>query len=330
MPEPGVHPDYHEVRRVARISLVGAVVIMGLKFVVFGITSSAAVLSDALESIINVIVGVTLLYTLWLSQRPPDPKHPYGHGKVEFLAAGLEAWLILLAAGFIVYEAISRLFGDEGPRNLVVGVVLSALLAGLNGALALYVYRTGKKHDNLAVIANGKHLFTDVASTLAVMASLLIVHIFEKPWLDPVFALLLAGGILWTGLRLLWDSFDRLLDRSDPDDDRAIRGILDEAVATGEITDYHKVRLRHNGPFHWVDLHLQMKPHLTVVQSHQVASRIERAIEAELGGEIGMANATAHVEPDGSEHGDHSLADRTPDDASPHGSAGDDSANTGR
>jgi cation diffusion facilitator family transporter len=293
MPEPQAHPHAGKARRVALHTIIASLVLMVLKFTVFRLTNSAAVFSDAMESIINLVAAAMLMYTLWLSNHPADKQHPYGHGKVEFMAIGLEGWLILIAGLTIAYEAIRRLFGTNDLHVEPWHLYMLGGVSGLVLILGIYVWWAGRKYQNAPLAAHGKHLMTDLASSVAVLGGLVIVQWTQTKWLDPLFALVIAAAILFTSWKLLWQSIDGLMDRIDPKDDEAIARLLDEEVASGVIRGYHKVRHRHSGAFHWVDMHLQMDPHMTVAQSHEQASRIEHRIEVMLG----QANATAHVEP---------------------------------
>lgn len=284
-----------ETRRVAMHALIAGVIITGLKFGVFAITNSVAVLSDALESLINIAAAAMMLYTMWLSSRPADPSHPYGHGKAEVLAVGLEGWMILFSGLLILYEAVKRLiFGNDlVDARIVYGMWFLGGIGVLSAALAFYVYRAGKHYNNPTLIADGKHLFTDVASTTAVFLGLALVEWTGWTRLDPIVAIVISAFILWVSWRLLWQSVEGIMDNTDPEDDATIRRILDDELAQGAIKGYHKVRYRHTGKFHWVDMHLQVDGGLSVAQSHALASRIEGRIERALG----EANATAHVEP---------------------------------
>lgn len=295
MPEPQPSPALPRVRKVAVHALFAGVVIMVLKFCVFWVTDSAAVLADAMESIINLVAAAMMIYTLWLSARPADRDHPYGHGKVEFMAVGLEGWMILIAGLLIGFEGVRRLFypPDLQMSRLHLGTWLLAGVAILVVTLGVYVWRMGKKYDSQVLIADGKHLLTDALSTVGGLAGLILVQVTGKVWLDPVVAIVLAAVILITSWRLLWQGIHGLMDRTDPHDDETIRRILDEAVASKLIQGYHKVRHRHSGSFHWVDMHLQLDGDMTVRESHEIASLIEGRIETQLG----QANASAHVEP---------------------------------
>jgi len=294
MPEPAPDPKLPTIRRVAMIALGVGLLVMLAKLGAYWLTGSVAVLSDALESIINIVAAGAMLFAIHYSNRPADRSHPYGHGKIEFLVVGLEGWLILFAGATIGYQAIDRLLAGEGPRHLGWGMGLLAIVGVGHAALAWYVFRMGRQLNSDPLLADGKHLLTDVASTLGVILALVAVKLTGWAWLDPVAAIVIAALILFASWRLVWHSINGLMDRSDPADDAAIRAILDEEVEAGRITSYHKVRHRHTGPFHWVDMHLQVDESLSVRQGHEVASRIEQRIEQTLG----EGNATAHVEPD--------------------------------
>lgn len=295
MPEPKAHPHLSQIKRVGWKVLIAGVFIMAFKFVIFGITNSVAVLSDAMESVINIVASAFVLYTIWLSNQPADREHPYGHGKVEFMAVGLEGSLILMAGFVVAFQAVRRFIQpkDLVPSQLEIGTWCLVGMGILTGLLAVYVRSAGGKYNSPALVADGKHLMTDCFSTVGVMLGLILVRWTGKFWLDPVVALIMASLILWTSWRLLWQSISGLTDRIDPGDDIAIRAILDEEIGNGSIRAYHKVRYRHSGTFHWVDMHLQVDSHLSVLKSHKLASRIEYRVEQALD----QANATAHIEP---------------------------------
>lgn len=293
MPEPQAHPDLARIQRVAFLALFVGIGITILKFTVFYMTRSAAVLTDAMESIINLFAAGVMIYSIRLANRPADREHPYGHGKVEFMAAGLEGGMILTAGLVIGYEAIHRLIWPVDLHRLDLGMAALTAIGSLSLMLAMYVYRNGKRYRSVTLIADGRHLFTDVGSTFGVLVGLAIVQLTGLEWVDPLVALAMAAIILWTSWRLLHESAAGLMDRVDDVDDDQIRRILDEEVAAGRIRGYHKVRHRHSGAFHWVDMHLQVDEHLSVRESHELASGIEHRIEERLG----LGNATAHVEP---------------------------------
>ena len=295
MPDPRPHPDQVPINRVAKVALYAGVLIMALKFVVFAITNSAAVLTDALESIVNLVAAAMMIYSLKVAYLPADREHPYGHGKIEFMAVGIEGSLIFGAGALIVWESLHRLFGENhlNTARLSTGIWMELLVVVLSLLLAVYVWRLGAVYKSPTVIADGKHLMTDVVSTVGGMIGMGLVMVTGHAWLDPAVALVIAVIIFYTSARLLHQSVNGLMDRIDDHDEALIRQILDEEVKGGSIRAYHKVRHRHNGTFHWVDMHLQVDADMSVHESHDLATRIERRIETELG----EADATAHIEP---------------------------------
>jgi cation diffusion facilitator family transporter len=280
-------------QKVAWVALAGGVVIMGLKFGVFALTNSAAVLSDAMESIVNLVAATVAVLSTRYAAQPPDRLHPYGRGRVEFVAVGLEGTMIVLAGALIVVEASRRLAVGAEVRNLDTGSWMLIGIAGLLGLLAAYVYLAGRRLQSPTLIADGKHLLTDVLTTAGIVVGLTLVQLTGKTWLDPVIAIAVAAMILYAGGRLLAESWGGLVDRIDLADDRLIRAVLDDEVAAGRILAYHEVRHRHAGALHWVDLHIQVDGDLTVREAHEIASHVERRIEQQLG----RAKAIVHVEP---------------------------------
>ena len=277
------------------MALLGGIVITAMKFGVFSYTNSAAVLTDALESIINLVAAGFMIYTLWLANQPADHDHPYGHGKVEFIAIGFEGWLILSAGIVIVVEAIQRLIHPPA-LDLAKFQRGSFLLAGvcvLAAGLAAYVWSMGRKLNSPTLIADGKHLMTDVVSTVGGIFGLLAVSWTGWIWLDPVVAMVLGVIILVTSTKLLWESVQGLMDHNDPHDQAEIERILNEEVAAGRIVGFHKVRHRHSGAFRWIDMHLQVDAAMSVRDAHEVATAVEKRIEHHFG----QAKATSHIEP---------------------------------
>lgn len=279
--------------RVAWVALLGGMVITGLKFGVFALTNSAAALSDALESIINLVAAGVAIISTWYASRPPDREHPYGHGNIEFVAVGVEGAMIFFAGMTIAFESIRRLISGAEVRELTLGAGLLAGVGVLAAGLAWFVIARGKSLASPTLVADGKHLFTDVLSTIGVVIAMLLVRWTGLAWLDPVFALLLAAFIFITGSRLLRASWHGLMDRADEGDVADILAILDDEVKAERITSYHKVRMRHQGSYHWVDFHIQVDGSVSVHDAHELASAIEHRIERHLG----RANATAHIEP---------------------------------
>lgn len=283
------------------LSLAVGVVLLAIKFTAYFLTGSAAIFSDAVESIANVAAAAVALYSIRLAHSPADSCHPYGHGKAEFLSGWFEASLIVLAALFIVVNTVDQLWHGSHLQEgkLGVGLVLMALSMAVNGATGALLVRLGRRRGSLTLEADGKHLLTDVASTGGVVVSLLVVRFTGLTWVDPLTALLLAAWIAVVGLRLMRRAAAGLMDEQDVEDERVITAILDahrgHAGREPQICSFHKLRHRHSGRYHWVDFHLRLPEATTVRHAHDVATAIEREIEAALG----LADATAHVEPCG-------------------------------
>lgn len=284
--------------RAAITSLVVGVLLLIVKFIAYFLTGSAAVFSDALESIVNVAAAGVALYALALAHSPADHEHPYGHGKIEFLSAGFEGGMILLAAFVIAFKAVDALlFQHLELHQLGVGLVLMAAAMLVNGGLGVYLIALGRKQKSLTLEADGHHLLSDGITSAATLAALAIVRIFHWTRADPLVALLIAVYIAWLGIRLLRRSAAGLMDEQDLEDEQMLKQLLDSHIgpagAEPQICSYHKLRHRHNGRYHWVDFHIMVPAGLTVRQSHQMASTIEYEIENRLG----EGKATAHVEP---------------------------------
>lgn len=293
MPEPRPDPNLQQTRRVAKVAIAAGLGITAAKFGVFGLTGSIAVLSDAVESVANIIAALVMLQAIRLASSPPDPKHPYGHGNIEFMAIFLEGALIVVAALGIAAAALVRHYQGAVVEQLDLGTMLMAGISVLTAGLAWFVWSRGRRYANATLIADGRHLATDAVTTLGVLLGFIVVKLTGYTWVDSAVAVVLAGLIFLAGWTLLCDGFDGLLGRADPDDDRVIRDILDTCVSNRRIVGYHKVRHRHTGPFHWVDMHLQIDAQHSIADGHALATEIEREIENALG----QANATAHIEP---------------------------------
>lgn len=280
--------------RVAVIALIGVLVILGLKVGLFVWTGSAAVLSDAMESVVNVAAAMMALFSVWYAGRPADREHPYGHGKVEFITAGIEGLAVLGAGALIAIEAVERLVRPEAVRAAGAGMIGLIGVAALLAGLAWYILRAGRRLQSPALIADGRHLMVDVVSTVGVAGALGLVKLTGWHRIDPIAAGLVCVLVIRTGVGLMRHAWGGLLDRIDEADDAAIRQVLDEEVVESRLVSYEKVRHRHQGAFHWVDMHLRFPPRMSVAEAHDEASRIEKRVEKAVDGE---AKATAHIEP---------------------------------
>lgn len=278
------------------LSVGVSLVLTTIKFYAFYLTGSAAVFSDALESIVNVVASMFALYAIALAHEPADDSHPYGHGKVEFLSAAFEGGMIFFAGAVVVWRAVTDIFVGAHVAAPEKGAALLAVTAVVNGIVGTILVRIGRQRSSLTLVADGRHLISDVVTTAAVLVSLVLVYFTRQTWIDPVCALLAAAYLIFTASRLLRVSTAGLMDEQDTEDDRLLRSILDAHVAgTSEpkICSYHKLRHRHAGRMHWIDFHACVPMAMNVHDAHKVASAVEHEIEKALG----EADATAHMEP---------------------------------
>lgn len=285
-------------RRAAIFAVAIGFLLLLIKFSAYVITGSAAILSDALESIVNVLAGGFALYAVILAHQPADREHPYGHGKVEFLSAGFEGGMIILAALIIAVRAVERLIWPAPVLRVDLGVLLTVFAMIVNGGLGLFLIRQGKRSKSITLEADGKHLLSDAITSVVVLAALVVMLLNPSlVWIDPIAALAVAVYIAWMAVGLLRRSTAGLMDAQDREDDAAIRQILDSHLApSGKeplICSYHKLRHRHSGRYHWVEFHIMLPADWDIERGHKAASAIEYEIELALG----EGNATAHIEP---------------------------------
>ncbi len=290
--------------RAVVISLTVGISLLIIKYVAYALTGSAAIFSDATESIANVLASIVALTALHIAHTPADEEHPYGHGKAEFLSAWFEGSMVLLAGVFIIIKTIDAVSHDAlvEPGKADIGLILVAIAMLINGVVGLYLVRTGRRHGSLTLEADGKHLLSDVYSSIGVLVALGLVRLTGIKWFDPAMAILMAFWIIWMASGLLRRAGAGLMDKQDLDDNRALQAILDShcgpAGREPRICNYHKLRHRHTGRYHWVDFHIRLPDDVDVRRAHEIATAIELEIEAS----IGEGNATAHIEPCARDH----------------------------
>jgi cation diffusion facilitator family transporter len=308
--------------RAILISVVVGIVMLAVKVLAYVRTGSAAILSDALEQVVNIIAALFAAYSLSTAHRPADKEHPYGHGKIEFLSAGFEGGMIVLAALVMFAEGAKRIWetrmGMAGIQLVAYGIVLIAVAMGVHGLLGLYLVRLGRRTQSITLEADGWHLLTDAGTSAVALASLLIVHFTGWTYADPLGAIAIALYISTTGWKLLRRSAAGLMDEQDAKDTKLLRGILDAHAQGGReprICSYHKLRHRHSGRYHWVDFHIMIPAWWDVRRGHEIASSIEYEIEQALK----TGNATAHVEPCPDPRCGHCESAERPAEAAAHG-----------
>ncbi len=292
MPSP--HSAQILLRRASWLSFWVGIGLLGIKAAAWWITRSSAILSDAVESVVHVIVVGFVIYSIRLSQKPPDEDHPYGHAKISFFSAGFEGMLISLAGLAIIWQAARQWTSGAEPMQLGFGLALITLALVVNGWLGWHLVRLGEREDSYIIRANGKHLLTDAWTSIGVLVGLALTWLTGWVAIDPICAILVAIHILVSGYRLVSESAGGLMDRADPQVQATLSRRLDELTA-GLGISWHQMRHRHLGDGHWVDFHLVFADETTVREAHAMATEVEQAIRAELGP---STIVTTHLEPE--------------------------------
>lgn len=269
------------------------VVVFSLKFVAWRITDSTALLSDALESVVNIAAAVLLIVSLRVARRPADRDHPYGHGRIEFFSAGVEGALIVVAALLIAYEAAHGLVEGRQLAELDKGLALVLFASLLNGLVGVWLVRLGKREHSLALEADGRHLLTDVVTSAGVLAGLAAVWLTEFWWLDSALALLVAAHILRTGFRLVRRSFGALMDEADPVLLDRVTSAFGSARRPWWI-DAHGLRVWRSGSQVHGDLHLVVPRFYDADRLHEIGDEVESAFA--LGAEA-PSDLLVHFDP---------------------------------
>ncbi len=279
--------------RAGVISLVVGALIMAAKFAAFFLTGSTALLADASESIVNVIAGALLTYSLVVARRPADADHPYGHGKAEPLSAMFEGSLILVAAAVIVAQAVYQLITGPHLQRLGLGMGIAGAAGVGNLLLGLYLLRVARAESSEALRADGVHVLTDTFTTAGGIVALGLVTLTGQAWIDPVAGLLVAINVVWAAWRVMRGALRGLLDEADFDLLGRIAGELDR-VRRDEWCEVHQLRAWSSGAIRHVDLHLVVPRYFTMEQGHLHADQVERTILGLLG-ESG--DVVLHVDP---------------------------------
>ncbi|GAA13210.1 MULTISPECIES: cation diffusion facilitator family transporter [Gordonia] len=282
----------HNLARFAVLSIVTAVVVFGLKLLAWWITGSVGLLSDALESIVNVVAAVGAFVALRVAAKPPDRGHNFGHTKAEYFSAVFEGVLIVVAAVIIVVTAIDRLINPRELEEIGLGLGISVGATALNAAVGLILIRAGRKHRSLTLEADGKHLMTDVATTVGVLVGVFLVALTGWLPLDPLIAIAVAINIMVVGTRLVWRSSAGLMDSALPAEQRsAIDDVLDRHRTDGIV--FHDIRTREAGHERFLQLHMLVPGDWSVQRAHDLTE----VVEDDLHAAVPDLNITTHVEP---------------------------------
>jgi cation diffusion facilitator family transporter len=278
--------------RFALLSVVAAVVTIGLKTAAYIITGSIGLLSDALESLANLVAALVALYALWVAARPPDEEHTYGHTKAEYFSSGFEGLLIVAAAVGIVVAAVRRLIEPLPIQDPALGLLINALASVVNLAVARVLLRVGKRHESITLEADAQHLMADVWTSLGVIAGVTAAVATDWHRLDPIVAIAVALNVLRSGSRLLRRSVYGLLDTSLPEETLGkIKAILE--AHTGAGVRYHALRTRQAGARRFISFHILVPGNWTVQRGHDLLERIEEQIREVVPNSV----VDTHLEP---------------------------------
>lgn len=267
--------------KIQLIVLSMGVLLMVVKFLAYYVTDSNAILSDALESIINVAAGAFALYSIYIAGKPKDLNHPYGHGKIEFVSTGFEGGLIVLAGLYILFESIHSFIHPNTIESLDIGIWLTFGSGIVNLILGLVLIRFGKKNHSEAMKADGKHLLTDTYTSVGLIAGLFLVYLTDLVWIDSLVALIMGLLILFTGYKLIKHSLSGLLDETDTAIVEEILVALNQ-VRKPEWIDVHNMRVvKHGGSFH-IDAHITLPWYWSLEKAHDELKQIDQLIGAKF------------------------------------------------
>lgn len=268
------------------VVIVGCILFL-VKLSAWYLTKSVSILTDTLESTINILAGLFSLYSLYISSKPKDRDHPYGHGKIEFISAGVEGGLITIAGLIIIYESIKNLFTPHAISKLDYGILLIAITGLANYILGVIAVQKGKKNKSLALISGGEHLKSDTYSTIGLIIGLILIYFTHLYWLDSIIALLFGGIIIYTGTKIIRKSLAGIMDEADED-------LIEELVETLEKKrnvnwiDIHNVRFIKYGSSLHLDGHLTMPWYFNLRESDRELRRLEKIIKDNFGNRFEM------------------------------------------
>ena len=289
-----LNPTPPRKTRAAAISIASNCTLIALKLAAGAITGSIAIITEAVHSGIDLIASLVAYFSVRKADEPPDEDHPYGHEKVENVAAGIEGMLILVGAGIIIYEAVRRLAEDAHVENLGIGIAVIGFSMVANFVVSGYLYRQARLTDSPALEGDAAHLRTDAFTSGGVLVALVLVQVTGIEELDAITALLVAIAIVWAGIQILSRSSRVLVDEVLPEDElAAVRSAIEE-FDSEEVIGFHKLRARRAGSRRYVDLHVQFKSGTTLEHAHELAHELQRAIRGRVRG----ADVLIHLEPE--------------------------------
>ena len=283
--------DRSRLLRFAWLSIAAALLTIGLKTAAYLLTGSVGLLSDALESLVNLAGASMALWMLSIAARPADAEHPHGHDKAEYFSSGAEGALILVAAAGIAVAAVERLLHPRPLEQIGLGLVVSVAASLVNLAVALVLLRAGRRHDSITLEADARHLLTDVWTSVGVVAGVGLVALTGWPWLDPVVALLVAANIVWVGVGIVRRSVLGLMDSAlEAPEQAALEAAMSPYRTQG--IEFHSLRTRRAASRRFVSVHVLVPGAWTVHQGHQLLERFEADVARTIPG----ASVLTHLE----------------------------------
>lgn len=277
--------------RTVLVSLIGALLVLTLKGAAFLLTGSVSLLSDAAESVVNVLAAAVLLLAVKVASQPADYEHPYGHQKAELLSSAFESLLIVAAGAMILLTGIQRFIAPQELSNVPAGLAVAGIAGVINLGLSVWVARRAEEADSAALRANARHLLTDVWSSVGVLVAVALTQLTGWLLLDGVVAVLVAVNILREGWLLMARTLSQLLDERLPEAEEEL--ILLELDSSPDILGYHRLRSRRSGSARFLEVDVFLDPHTTVERAHQVVRELEDRLAARLPNLL----STVHVEP---------------------------------
>jgi cation diffusion facilitator family transporter len=281
-------------RRIIVVSISASIMTMALKMGAYAFTGSVSLLSDAMESSVNLLAALVAFWALTVADRPADLAHAYGHDKAEYFSSGVEGALILVAAILIIYTAVQRFLNPTPLTDLGWGLAIAILASGINWGVSRFMLRMAKRYDSISLEADAQHLMTDVWTSVGVVAALGVVALTPPKWaiLDPIIAVLVGLNIIYTGANLIKRSMAGLMDSSLTEQEiKQIEDLIRASLVQG--TTFHSLRTRKSGSRRFVDLHVTVPGILSVTEGHDLCERIEAAIQNQLP----KTSVSTHLEP---------------------------------
>jgi len=258
------------------------VLLLVIKAIAYYITHSVSILTDALESIVNVTAGFIGLYSLYVAAKPRDFDHPYGHGKAEFLSAAIEGTMITMAGLFIIYRAIKSLIEPVQLQKIDYGIYLVGITALVNFFMGTFSVFKGKRNNSLALVASGRHLQTDSYSTFGIIAALILIYFTGKNWIDPVVAIIFGIIIIYTGYKILRPSIAGIMDEADKKILERLLVLLNNNRRDNWV-DLHNLRVIKYGSVLHIDCHLTVPWYLNVIEAHEEVDALSKLVRKEFG-----------------------------------------------